>query len=150
MENKEKQFYQKWWVWVLIVLAVLWVLGIFASQSPSKSTGETTNERVEADPEWVEVFEMSANTTKQSESFRLQGGQQRVSYSVGTGNFVSCTIYVEQDGHDITTQGGFPVVMGAESGSSDNTILRKKSGEYYVHVIVANNGPCDIKIEELR
>lgn len=149
---KSKPFYKKWWVWVIAIILLIAIFGggnnsatTPTSNNSSESDSDTT---VETQKEWVEVIEVTTTANKDSETFTLEGGQQRLSYNLGQSSFASCMIYLEKEGHDIATQGGFPVVMVSESGS-DNTILRKAKGDYYISVNTAN-AECSITLEELR
>ncbi len=46
-------------------------------------------------------------------------------------------IYLLDEATDLQSDGGIPVVMITDEGS-DETLLRKSAGDYYLHVMAAN------------
>lgn len=98
--------------------------------------------------EWVSVFKTDASSDKQTESFNLEGGQQKIIYQTIGNQYTLCAVYVMEEGTSIDKDGGFPVVM-IDEPKSDETMMRKSSGEYYLDLKVAN-GSCSIEVQELR
>jgi hypothetical protein len=88
---------------------------------------------------WVEVMSMNGSTSKRSPSFTLEGGEQKLEYTMEGDTMPVMAVYVEKDGWDIEKDGGFPTVWPDEAGS-DSSMLDKDAGEYIVQVESAN---CD-------
>ena len=112
------------------------------------STPAETEQVEPAQQEWVKVTEITASANKQSSTFTLEGGQQRVAYSVTGGDFGICTVYVLKEGSSLDRDGGFPEVM-VDGGQTDETMMRKSGGDYYLDLKVAN-GNCTVELYELR
>lgn len=112
--------------------------------SPQIAEEETPSES----KEWQEVLTFSANAHKQSETFHLEGGQQKVIYKTTGGSMSICSVYVMDEGTSLDESGGFPVVI-IDGSKSDETMMRKKAGDYYLDVSVAN-GTCTIELQEYR
>ncbi len=98
--------------------------------------------------EWSRVLELTANANKQSETFHLEGGQQKVVYRTTGGKYAICTIYVVDEGTSLDETGGFPVVM-VDEDQSDETLMRKSAGDYYLDLKVTN-GTCSVEIQEYK
>lgn len=146
---------------VLRFIISIILIGIAASMS---SVGEIQDEVVgttfeeqdvtentdaqEVEKEWVKVTEMNASSNKQSSTFTLEGGQQRIDYTVTGGQFSLCSVYVVDEGSSLSEQGGFPVVM-IDSAKTDETMMRKSAGEYYFDLQVAN-ADCMVELYEYR
>ncbi len=115
-----------------------------------KANTETAQEekQEEAQKEWVKVTELTAGSNKQSETFTLEGGQQKIKYTVTGGQFSVCSVYVVDEGSSLTEDGGFPVVMINEA-KTDETMMRKGSGDYYFDLQVAN-ADCKVELYEYR
>jgi hypothetical protein len=97
---------------------------------------------------WVEVMSMEGSTSKRSPSFALEGGEQKLEYSLTGDTMPMIAVYVEPSDWDMEKDGGFPAVWPDKAGS-DSTMLDKEAGEYIVQVEAAN---CDwtVKILEKR
>jgi len=97
---------------------------------------------------WVEVMSMNGSTSKQSPSFTLEGGEQKLEYTMEGETMPVMAVYVEQVGWDLKKDGGFPAVWPSDAGS-DTSMMDKDAGEYFVQVESAN---CDwtVKILEKR
>jgi hypothetical protein len=136
----------------MLVLGFLFIIASPGSSDENRAANQETAEQAQEQTvtaqEWVDVIALTANASRQSETFRLQGGQQRLSYTVTGGDWTICTIYVVEEGRDLTVDGGFPEVM-VQGPSEDETLLRKRRGDYYLSVDVAN-GTCVVAIEERR
>jgi hypothetical protein len=100
-----------------------------ASADDSGGDGET----------WVEVTSMNGSTSKRSPSFTLEGGEQKLEYTMEGETMPIMAVYVEQPDWDMTEDGGFPTVWPDEAGS-DSSMMNKDAGEYIVQVESAN---CD-------
>ncbi len=100
--------------------------------------------------EWTKVIKLTANNNKQSETFYLSGGQQKLVYSV-SGDELSegmCLIYVMKEGEEIMTEGGIPVVW-QDGNVNDDTLMRKNAGYYYLDLQVGW-GSCVVEIYEFK
>ena len=82
---------------------------------------------------------MEGSTSKRSPSFTLEGGEQKLEYSMTGDTMPMIAVYVEQSGWDLEKDGGFPTVWPDEAGS-DTTMMEKDAGDYIVQVEAAN---CD-------
>jgi len=121
------------------------------NKSNNSSEGEKVNveqKTEKKEKEWISVFKTNASSDKQTESFNLEGGQQKVIYQTTGNQYTLCAVYVMEEGTSIDTDGGFPVVM-IDEPKSDETMMRKSSGEYYLDLKVAN-GSCSVEVQELR
>jgi hypothetical protein len=116
-----------------------------ATTSTSDSGGDTSGDLSDASSDesdgggWVEVISMKGSTSKRSSSFTLEGGEQKLEYSMKGDTMPIMAVYVEPSGWDMEKDGGFPAVWPDEAGS-DTTMLEKDAGEYIVQVEAAN---CD-------
>lgn len=98
---------------------------------------------------WTTVIKLTATNNKQSETFYLLGGQQKMSYTVSSKDGDGmCTIYLMKEGEDLMTDGGFPMAMPWED-TKDETLMRKNSGYYYLDLQVGW-GTCIVSIEEFK
>lgn len=113
-----------------------------------KTSEESTNNEPTKPKEWQKVVEMTTNANKQGETFYLEGGQQKVIYTTTGGSMTLCSIYVMDEGSSLDENGGFPVVM-VDGASSDETMMRKGRGAYYLDV-KAVNGTCSVEIQEYK
>lgn len=126
------------------------VVGTVMEETTTTETTETAPEekKDEATKEWVKVTELKAGANKQSETFTLEGGQQKIKYTLGSGQFGMCSVYVVDEGSSLTEDGGFPVVMISDA-KTDETMMRKGSGDYYFDLQVAN-ADCTVELYEYR
>jgi hypothetical protein len=142
---------------ILSVILILFILGsILSGIGESKKTNLTptvnsdtnTENKVSENTkkEYVSVMNMKTSSNKNSDTFNLSGGKQKLTYK-STGQYVVCSIYVLDEGSDLQAEGGFPIVMVAKAESGE-TILRKKAGQYYIAVNASNN--CEIELLEER
>jgi hypothetical protein len=122
------------------------VVGTTFEEQGSPVEESVATESVEK--EWVKVAELTASSNKQSETFTLEGGQQKIEYTVTGGQFSMCGVYVVDEGESITEQGGFPVVL-IDSAKTDETMMRKSAGHYYFDLQVAN-ADCMVELYEYR
>lgn len=97
---------------------------------------------------WTSVFKTSIKSDKQTEAFKLEGGQQKLIYKSTGGDYSMCMVYVMGEGSTLEQNGGIPTVSITGS-KQDETMMRKSAGEYYLDVKTAS-GNCDIEIQELR
>jgi len=118
------------------------------TQEEEEVTEEVKEEEVEVVQDWVKVTSITASASKQSDTFELEGGKQKIVYSLSGGSYAMCSIYLEKEGTDIAEVGGFPIVMITEA-KSDETMTRKSSGNYYLQLSVAN-GTCVVDVYEYR
>ena len=124
------------------------VVGTVWEEENTAVTADAEQAPADVEQEWLKVTELTASANKQSETFTLSGGQQRVSYSVTGGDFSICSIYVMSEGQNLMEDGGFPTVM-VDGAKTDETLMRKSSGNYYLDLQVAN-ATCVVEVHELR
>jgi predicted small lipoprotein YifL len=105
----------------------------------SSVTAEPAADDSGGDGGWVEVVSMDGSTSKRSPSFTLEGGEQKLEYTIEGDTMPVMAVYVEQPDWDMDKDGGFPTAWPDEAGS-DSTMLEKDAGEYIVQVESAN---CD-------
>lgn len=116
------------------------------TSSPKKS--ETTKPKPEKPKTWTKVATLSGSADKSSETIKLSGGKTRLKYTFTGSDPIVGSIYVLDEGTDLNKDGGIPDVTVSKAGS-DQTILRKSAGDYYVHVAVAN-ATYTVTLEELK
>jgi len=96
------------------------------------------------------VVEMSGSGTGEqtSELFELSGAPARISYSVKADTIWTMAAFVEPEGWDIQTQGGFPDVWESEKTEGSET-LDQEAGSHFLYVTAAN---CDwaVVVEEQK
>jgi hypothetical protein len=116
-----------------------------AATTPASESGGETPDASSAPSDdsggggWVEVMSMEGSTSKRSPSFTLEGGEQKLEYSMKGDTMPMMAVYVEASDWDMEKDGGFPAVWPDKAGS-DSTMLDKEAGEYIVQVEAAN---CD-------
>lgn len=119
-----------------------------STTGPEATTGTSTSSADDAG--WQKVFELSGSGTgeKTSELFELSGAPARISYTVKTDTVWTMAAFVEPEGWDIKTQGGFPDVWESEKTEGSET-LDQEAGSHFLYVTAAN---CDwtVVIEEQK
>ena len=98
--------------------------------------------------EWVKVISLKGDGTVTSPSFRLKGGEQKLTYTVKGKQIPIAAFYVEEAGTDLLKQGGFPVATMSKAGSGSATFSRGK-GKYTV-IVTAANCTWTCTVSELR
>lgn len=157
---------RNWFVRHKIVtgILILFVIGIVGSSmsgennkqtngnsatSTDGSSAKTTEKEVPSKPkEWQKVIGFTASANKQSETFHLEGGQQKIIYKTTGGQMSLCVVYVMDEGTSLDENGGFPVVT-IDGSKSDETMMRKNAGDYYLDFKVAN-GSCTVELQEYK
>ena len=122
-----------------------------AEEEAKKAAEEEAKKKAQEEaskPKWVAVVELSGDSNKRSNVFTLEGGKQRLSYTLTGNEYVLATIYVVEEGKELLKDGGFPEASPTGPGS-DSTFLYKSAGKYYLD-ITAGNGSWTVKIEEER
>lgn len=142
-------------VTVLIVLIVIAIIGEKDGKSSSVNSNTTVSSSAETEvqkpKEWVTVYTFNGNGMKKSPAFDLSGADARIRYSykapggLGMGIF---SVYVVDEGDDITKTGGIPEVMTQAENEESESALQKKSGRYYLHVNAS--GDWVVTIEEFK
>lgn len=140
----------------IIIIFVIIIIGsaLGGGDDTSTPTNENNVEQKAIETEtakeksWTSVFKTSATADKQTESFDLQGGQQKIIYKNTGGEASLCFVYVMKEGSTIENDGGIPTVM-IDGDLEDETMMRKSKGQYYVDLKTVN-GTCEIEIQELR
>ena len=143
---------------IITGILILFFIGIIGSamgggennkrNNNSTATVNESSPKVEEKKEWQKILDFTANANKQSATFNLEGGQQKVVYKTTGGDMSICSIYVMDEGTSLTENGGFPVVM-IDGSKSDETMMRKNAGDYYLDLMVAN-GNCTVELQEYR
>lgn len=107
----------------------------------SSTTAATTTTTNADSAGWQKVVELSGSGTgeKTSELFDLSGAPARISYKVETDTVWTMAAFVEPEGWDIKTQGGFPDVWESEKKEGSET-LEQEAGSHFLYVTAAN---CD-------
>jgi len=142
-----------------IIILILFIIigkamGGNSNNQPSADNSSQANKSAEQtkEPEkekvWTSVFKTSITADKQTEAFKLEGGQQKLIYKSTGGDYSMCMVYVMDEGSTLEQNGGLPTVSITGS-KQDETMMRKSAGEYYLDVKTAN-GNCNIEIQELR
>ncbi|MBX7443352.1 MULTISPECIES: TM2 domain-containing protein [unclassified Arthrobacter] len=108
-----------------------------------------------AEKTWTKVAELSGSTDSASPTFALTGAEARLVYTFTgakqlNGNSMAlASIYLVEEGKDLTKDGGLPVKMLQKDESSE-TALHKSAGKYYLDVKSANFDSWTITIEEKK
>jgi hypothetical protein len=124
----------------MLILAILALsIGAAACSAETSSTADEPAGDDSAATKWVKVATMKGSASKTSPSFKLQGGEQKLTYTIRGGEMVVAAVYVEEAGWDLNEDGGIPVVMPDKAGT-DSTMMSRDAGKYVVHVEAAN---CD-------
>jgi len=135
---------------ILVLVFLGFILSAIRSDSSSslENSNSATEQAQDSDAkEYQDVISLNTTSNRNSDTFTLEGGKQKLTYTMETKQFAMCNIYLLDEGTDLQSDGGFPVVtMAQESGE---TILRKRSGNYYIS-IQANNTNCSVSLEEER
>jgi hypothetical protein len=115
------------------------------TSAPHKPTPKATT--APAAKHWTTLVTLKGSADKASDTIRTKGGQLRLTYTItGTNGIVG--IYLLDEGTDLQTDGGIPVVTTDHPGK-DSTLLRKAAGAYYLSVAAANVH-YTVTLEELR
>ncbi len=138
------------------ILCIMIGVSIASSSDTSKSsTNQNTNSTTNADTasqatpkSWKSVISFAAEQNKQSETFNLQGGQQKLSYETTGDEFTACYVYLMEENETLDKDGGIPAVI-ISGAKKDETLLRKPCGNYYLDVKIAN-GKCSLELEEMK
>jgi TM2 domain-containing membrane protein YozV len=153
--NKLEGYEKNRLVAIIVTLGFLALGGLFGSnrapmqwqgkpESRSEQNGEV--KKKEAQKNWTKVAELSGNAAKSSETIVLTGGKLRLKYNF-EGDTVAGSIYLLKEGTDLQTDGGIPEVM-VTKGGSDETIIRKSAGDYYLHVNTTTQ--YTVTLEEMK
>lgn len=151
---------------ILTAIIILFLIGMIGSAmggdkytedsayqnvSPAKENNQAEESQAAKEPEkpkaWTSVFKVTANSDKQTESFSLEGGQQKIVYKT-TGSSSLCYVYVLKDRTTLDKNGGLPIVS-IDGEQADETMMRKPSGNYYLDIKTVN-GSCQVEIQELK
>lgn len=90
--------------------------------------------------EWTTVMELKGSDTEEitSDIFTLSGAPARITWKVESDSMWIIAAFVEAEGHDLQSQGGFPVFMESKEKQGSKT-LKRGPGNYFLHVNVANS-----------
>jgi TM2 domain-containing membrane protein YozV len=129
---------------IVVTVVVFAVGGISNAMRPynydRSNHRDTSSEQSKSEPAkektWTKVAELSGDAMKSSDTIKLTGGQVRLKYTFA-GEMVMGSVYLLKEGTSLDKEGGIPEVMVTKAGS-DETILRKDAGDYYLHVNAVN------------
>jgi len=151
------------WLWVVGGIFLFIIMITFIGNGEGGKEGVMLEEKVRTETEvsqpiqeeipskpreWQRVFDLTASANKQSDTFSFEGGRQRIIYKTTGGDMALCAIYVMKEGTSLMRDGGFPVVT-IQGSKSNETMMRKNAGDYYLDLMVAN-GTCTVEIQEYR
>lgn len=129
---------------------------VVPNSAPVKQAPAAAPEEKEApapvaqEKKWTKVTTLSGSNGKASGVFELTGAEARLSYDFkGKGNFLLGSVYLEEEGIDIMTDGGIPLLI-LDKAESSTTSLHKKAGSYYLDVKSAGFDGWKITVEEKR
>ena len=136
---------------VAMVLGLCVVAGCSGSGTTSTTVASTvtTSSAVSTAPStgggsdsqgWTTVLELKGSGTGEntSETFTLSGAPARLTWKIDTDTMWVIAAFVEPEGHDIQSQGAFPVFMESEEKEGSET-LEREPGTYFLYVTVANS-----------
>lgn len=140
-------------VLVIILLIIFGSIAGGGSQEPPEVGGreepqEEQPTAVEEEKKWESVLEVTTASDKQTDTFNLQGGKQKLVYETTGSGMTLCVVHVMKEGTSLEREGGFAEVT-IDGTQSDETLLRKSEGDYYLDITIAN-GTCSIEVQELR
>ena len=140
-------------VLVIILLIMLGTIAGGGSQESFEVGGreEPQGEQptvVEKEKKWESVLEVTTSSDKQTDTFNLQGGKQKLVYETTGSDMTLCVVHVMKEGTSLEREGGFAEVT-IDGAKSDETLLRKNKGDYYLDITIAN-GTCSVEVQELR
>lgn len=118
------------------------------NQSGQANEQQATPKEESKEKVWTSVFKIEAKADKQTEGFTLQGGQQKIVYKTTGGQYAICMIYMMKEGSTLEENGGIPTVS-VTGDKTDETMMRKGDGQYYLDIKSAN-GTCVVDVQELR
>ncbi|MBP2373344.1 TM2 domain-containing protein [Paeniglutamicibacter psychrophenolicus] len=99
---------------------------------------------------WTKVTTLKGSNDKASGVFELTGAEARLTYDfAGKGSFLLGSVYLEEEGVDLMTDGGIPLLM-LDKAEKSSTALHKKAGNYYLDVNAAGFAGWTITVEEKR
>lgn len=150
-----KQFYQKWWFWVLAVFVLLFIISGFNNSSdsssksietkPSSTSNEGNSEIVvpSSQETWHPVINFTGSSGKKTDTFNIRGDKFRLTYTVLPENDYSLFyLYVYEPGNSI-----FKESFSLESGS-ETSISYEGAGEYYLDITSANLRKWTVLVED--
>ncbi|NKG21998.1 TM2 domain-containing protein [Paeniglutamicibacter terrestris] len=121
-----------------------------AEEPAEKPADEAAAAPVEQAKKWTKVVSLKGTNGQASEIFELTGADARMSYNfTGGGDFSLGSVYLEEEGVDLMTDGGLPLLM-LDKAEKASTAVHKKAGSYYVDVKAANFDGWTLTIEEKR
>lgn len=105
---------------------------------------------VEQEKKWTKVTALNGSSGKASGVFELTGAEARLSYDFkGKGSFLLGSVYLEEEGVDLMTDGGIPMLM-LDQAEKSSSALHKKAGSYYLDVKAAGFDSWSVTVEEKR
>jgi len=137
---------RKKFIFGAVILAIVGMTTLACGSSKVRTDTSVTNTTVETPKEWVKIIELSGEDVA-SDTFALQGGQQKLEYNVAQDtsgyDFQYCYIYITEEG---MTEAFWETSI--DKAGAGETIVRKSTGEYYLH-IVSSHG-CSVTLSERR
>lgn len=104
---------------------------------------------------WTKVAELTGSTDSASPTFTLTGAEARLVYTftgakqLNGSSMALASIYLVEEGKDLTKDGGLPVKM-LQKDESGETALHKSAGKYYLDVKSANFDSWTLSVEEKK
>lgn len=140
----------------IATLALAVSLGACASTTDSGSTdsgsaatsASSSGSKAAPKQHWVHLATIKGSGTKSSDTIVTKGGKIRLIYTFKGATSVGGYVYFLDEGTDLQKDGGIPDVTVDKAGT-DQTVLRKSAGKYYLDVMSAN-ASYTIKVAELR
>jgi len=132
---------------VLVILTI--VLSNLSDDSKTSNVNQSLDQQESSVPqEWQKIIIINTQTDKQSDTFHLEGGKQKILYTTTGGSMSMCSVYIVKEGTSLESEGGFPEasIDGSQTGE---TMARKKAGDYYLDISTVN-GSCSVELQELR
>lgn len=118
------------------------------TRTPSLETPVPTITPFVKPKQWMQVTTLTGSGPKRGEVFTLTGAQARLRYTLQGDSNSALAVYVIGEGHTLEKDGGSPEI-NADKPGTDETMLVKDAGRYYLDVNSAN-GTWTVVIEEYR
>jgi hypothetical protein len=150
-KSEKKQWYKKWWVWVII--------GVVVVGSYFYSIGND-EEKEKLTDDWTTVIEFNGNLSDSNKEaisniFELNGNQIRVTYSIATTETTgTALIYILPEGRTKSTDvdGNLDIAIQDVSTIGNKTneqkTFTKDAGKYFIDINSSSVESYKIKIEE--
>ena len=156
MEEKRSWFKRHWILTtVLVVIILLLIFGVYNSSKNNNSdqsekgliSNDSNSQSVSApvsNPIWHTVTNFSGTGNTNTDSFQIQGGRFRLTYSANPENEYSLfSLLAYHPGSDVYTD-----TFSLNSGGTQSSISYSGAGEYYLKIISANMKSWNVQVED--